>query len=646
MQPSVALRRRFRALVTEVLPHELPLIFTNDYFYLCMIENRVDATITQKLQMLREPPGRPHAGYSKPYRYLIRKERGSATELSVMHPRHQIDAAEFYDRFAETIVSSCSISPASLRRPTAIAQLNTPSTLKDAPVTGQPIVHEVPTEGEDELGKIVSFFVYRDFNLLSKFFDSRRYIKLEKKFSRLRQLDVSKCFYSVYTHTISWAVKDKDFAKRYAHLWAFEQQFDKLMQLQNYNETNGILVGPELSRIFSEIILQRIDLNLIAELDRAGHKFGASYAFLRYVDDYFVYANEESVLDLIQELLSRELSAYKLHINEGKVAEYSRPFVTALSAAKRSIHHVVHDLRSAISEVRSASTPDVYRNVIRKIRSKTDESRVIIGEHGIGFHNVSAWVLTVLRSAVFELVGLANTSAADDEDRFNCIERALHALFGLVFYIASLDLRVTTTYGLARILAVLKSPGFARILMRSDWLQHALQRELVDLLAASHETFFQRAKRPDSVETCNVLLIGAHYLDRDFVRNSEVKRVMSELAGDPTYFSYISLKFAMLRDAGGFIAELADLNNKVLARVEAAKQEITVRAEEYLMLCDLLSSPDLTYAEKRSLWKSVIGGNISNKQITAIARGCGFTDWSGLRIDHLIRRSRLRPVYE
>lgn len=40
---------------------------------------------------------------------------------------------------------------------------------------------------------------------------------------------------------------------------SFGSKFDSLMQRMNYNETNGILIGPEVSRIFSEIILQAVD---------------------------------------------------------------------------------------------------------------------------------------------------------------------------------------------------------------------------------------------------------------------------------------------------------------------------------------------------------------------------------------------------
>lgn len=35
--------------------------------------------------------------------------------------------------------------------------------------------------------------------------------------------------------------------------------WDKMMQEMNYNETNGIVIGPECSRIFAEVIMQYVD---------------------------------------------------------------------------------------------------------------------------------------------------------------------------------------------------------------------------------------------------------------------------------------------------------------------------------------------------------------------------------------------------
>ena len=43
------------------------------------------------------------------------------------------------------------------------------------------------------------------------------------------------------------------------------------MQEMNYNETNGIVIGPEFSRIFAEVILQQIDTSVERELLKLGY---------------------------------------------------------------------------------------------------------------------------------------------------------------------------------------------------------------------------------------------------------------------------------------------------------------------------------------------------------------------------------------
>lgn len=73
----------------------------------------------------------------------------------------------------------------------------------------------------------------------------------------------------------------------------FGGQFDILMQNLNYGETNGIIIGPEFSRIFAELILQRIDLNVMYYLrdnrDSKRLEFKTDYEIFRYVDDFFVF---------------------------------------------------------------------------------------------------------------------------------------------------------------------------------------------------------------------------------------------------------------------------------------------------------------------------------------------------------------------
>src|SRR3546814_6195653 len=72
------------------------------------------------------------------------------------------------------------------------------------------------------------------------------------------------------------------------------------MQRANYNETNGIVVGPEFSRVFAEIILQRVDQKVIANLAVNGLVFNRDYEIRRYVDDFFVFSNATEILDKVE----------------------------------------------------------------------------------------------------------------------------------------------------------------------------------------------------------------------------------------------------------------------------------------------------------------------------------------------------------
>ncbi|EXS67912.1 hypothetical protein BF95_26490 [Sphingobium sp. Ant17] len=55
-------------------------------------------------------------------------------------------------------------------------------------------------------------------------------------------------------------------AKDNTNSTGFANEFDRLMQSMNYNETNGICVGPEISRVFAEIIFSEVDRRILRTL--------------------------------------------------------------------------------------------------------------------------------------------------------------------------------------------------------------------------------------------------------------------------------------------------------------------------------------------------------------------------------------------
>lgn len=163
------------------------------------------------------------------------------------------------------------------------------------------------------------------------------------------KFDLQSCFDSIYTHTISWATAggaDKvKVLPGYHGSWVGDA-FDNLMQSVNARETNGIVIGPEFSRIFAEIILQYIDQKVEQELLEKNLRQKSTYECYRYVDDYFLFYNDEKDKNLFMESLTKRLKEFKLQISPSKTEEFERPFITKVTIAKQRIENLLSNIFS------------------------------------------------------------------------------------------------------------------------------------------------------------------------------------------------------------------------------------------------------------------------------------------------------------
>lgn len=171
-----------------------------------------------------------------------------------------------------------------------------------------------------------------------------RYQRAEKKFAHLLKFDIQGCFDSIYTHSIAWATGGgKDIYKESFRSEdnTFGSKWDRQMQLMNYNETNGIVIGPEFSRIFAEVIFQHVDSSVAHSLKKEKYDFERDYVCYRYVDDYFFFYNDEACRKKAIELFDEKLKEFKLAISAEKTHEFSRPFITDITRAKIRIDQLI-----------------------------------------------------------------------------------------------------------------------------------------------------------------------------------------------------------------------------------------------------------------------------------------------------------------
>src|SRR3546814_3248088 len=87
------------------------------------------------------------------------------------------------------------------------------------------------------------------------------------------------------------------------------------------------------------------------------------------------------------------------------------------------------------------------------------------------------------------------------------------------------------------------------------------------------------------------------------MRSSEVKEVLQAFCSNEriSYFAFITLKFCYLRDAPRFTSELTAINDLVEARITDPSVDFMRDTEEFLLLNEWISSPDLSETKKRDV---------------------------------------------
>lgn len=629
-----------RALLTETLPAEVPLIFSNNNLFASTLPLKTRDDTKAALANLRSLV----ASHSIPLDYTIRKGRDSTRSLSIVHPHVQLEMAQFYDDFAETILAYTDKSSFSIRRPSSIVSSYSADALEAERTPKDGIPHDLLLEPGTDYSNITSFFRYERYNLLGKFIDSSEFVRLESRFPRLRVLDVSKCFYNMYTHSIAWAVKGKPYSKAHRGSFSFEAEFDRLMQRSNYSETNGIVVGPELSRIFAEVILQDVDKRIIDELGQR-YEHNQDYAVRRYIDDFYVFGKSSEQIDYIQDVISRHIGFFKLYFNAQKTITTSRPFVTDLTLAKSALADVIEPVVSDLRAALETSDMQLLGQIRHRVEQRIRRLREVVAQNKVSVSQVSGWLLATLRRELRSCLCLFRLEEVDVNRE--ALVQIISSIYQVAFYICSVDLRVRTTFSVTYLLLLARRELHGSSTEEAEWLLNFLFEHHLDLTTA----FWRELKEsgPDcanSVELSNMLTGGAYIFEQRFADHGRVYQILEWLsAQNVTYLSYITQKYVMLRNSAKFGSELKRLNDRIESWIKTDRQVLASDTEMFLLLSDYLSAPDITTSKRLAFLKSILGGNLSGEGMSELARFVGFVDWDGVSMEHVLERHHLRPTY-
>ncbi|MGE4317036.1 RNA-directed DNA polymerase [Acinetobacter sp.] len=143
-------------------------------------------------------------------------------------------------------------------------------------------------------------------------------LQLAMEFSYIIHTDITNCYGSMYTHSVAWALHDKDFCKKKEnkhnkHLLG--NILDKLLRNMSYGQTNGLPQGSNLIDFIAEIVLGYSDQELSKKINDTNI---TDYKILRYRDDYRIFTNSEQEAKIITKLLSETLFELGMSLNSQK----------------------------------------------------------------------------------------------------------------------------------------------------------------------------------------------------------------------------------------------------------------------------------------------------------------------------------------
>ena len=511
-----------RVLFSDVLPYECPIIFSNRYLYRFLAkylwvgeEQKVDNitwNVLKQSKRLDEKDANAFAAllfgcYEKdkkieilqhrpnalfyPYQFNIAHKTNKTRTLSIIHPYNQWQVVEFYDQYKYSILYLCNQSKYSIRKPHKIAQYFYYRDRLHRRLSG----HESDKVELffNEYENLKTYFSYEKYSNIYKFYEDYRYQRAEKKFKHLVKFDLQSCFDSIYTHTISWATAggaDKvKVLPGYHGSWVGDA-FDNLMQSVNARETNGIVIGPEFSRIFAEIILQYIDQKVEQELLGKDLRQKSSYECYRYVDDYFLFYNDEKDRNLFMESLTKWLKEFKLQISPSKTEEFERPFITKVTIAKQQIENLLstifstplwEEVESKLNAEEEEETEDEELDKDREILDKkfniylsansvNAQIKAIVRECGIEYRDIANYLLEKISQRLDAFlnryeIGFKKYERLMSKEEANKDEVEIHAqrvqrkltsylvsLIDVVFFVFNSNRQINTTLKLLKIM--------------------------------------------------------------------------------------------------------------------------------------------------------------------------------------------------
>lgn len=590
---------------------------------------------------------------TRPFGFDIAHKEREFRRLSVIHPRNQIAVADFYDRHSAQILYFAGLSDISIRHPSAVA-----TTVKYSDRLYAERRSKVPDSIEQnskEYENLGSFFSYKHYSNIFKFFEHYKYHNAEKKFDVLLRLDVAKCFDSIYTHSLPWSTLGTSSAKDFLgpSKGTFGGRFDALLQGMNQNETNGIVIGPEFSRIFAEIILQKVDVNFLRVMrEKHGYAHREDFHAFRYVDDYFIFCSSSVDLQHIERELGVALKEMKLSTNSAKSEIVQKPIITDLTIAKNRVRHVFNECIEVLEK--DVEDPNNPNETVRMYTPRVRSNNLIVGfksvlkETGVEYKNILNYSFAALERNTEVIFARYEQTPEQLRDERKLV-LALLALLEFAFFAYAADPRVNISIRLARLVSSIVDKMNSVAMSRDS--KHQVLKYIFDNV--SRQLRKCSSKYRPNVEVMYMIL-ALRKLGREYLISEEALASYFGLERDAesgkffgtAKIDYFATTVGLCYATGKsrYAGLRAALEENIVQRIQARSAYVHNDAEPLMAYLDLSCCPYVSARTKFRLAR-IFGHSVSDFKSVKAASPFWFTDWRGFDLSIALDKKRTREVY-
>ena len=324
-------RNKLDFILTDLLPVELSELLSYSSFYSFLLEPEQQRKISKITQVLKENKAKSNSvmfkdGWStKPLKYNIMKGYKTSREMSVIQPVSALNLYLFIECYQKEILDFFEKNHCfSLRYHKKNTNLYYKTKSKTITEYFQPQSRRL---GKASIQQAGNYFRVSPFESINAFTDSLVWRMCNFRFKLYAKMDYKACFDSIYTHSFSWIIERNVIDAKNANNSNLYITIDRILQNINGRSSNGIVVGPEFSRMIAEILLQHIDNEIKLSLSNDGLQWHKDYEVFRYVDDFFIFADEQNNIDLIIEKYAATAEKYRLRLNELQFIKDETPCV-------------------------------------------------------------------------------------------------------------------------------------------------------------------------------------------------------------------------------------------------------------------------------------------------------------------------------